>query len=160
MVVHTGAESRSASSSSSPWAPEITGPPPQMKTGRFAKRRSFAASSTWKGSGATRREGYEPSDGSPQTSERSTGPFCTSNGSAMCAAPGRPVVMALNAARKVRGMSAERSSTAFHLVNGRISAFWSSSVNVKRPREDTDTSVLMASTGTEDSFASTNPGRM
>ena len=78
----------------------------------------------------------------------------------MCAAPGRPVVMASNALRNTRGMSAERSSTAFHLVSGFISARWSSSVSVNLPLEETETSVLIARIGTEDSFASTSPGRM
>ena len=44
-------------------------------------------------------------------------------------------------------MSAARSITAFHLVSGFISARWSSSVSVKRPREETEMSVLIASTG-------------
>ncbi len=131
-----------------------------MKSGRFAPRSSLAASSTKKGSGATRRDGKAPSVGSAHTSVRSTGPFCTSNGSAICAAPARALVIASNAARKVRGMSAGRSSTAFHFVSGFISAPWSSSVSVKRFRDDTETSVLMARIGTDDSFASTSPGRM
>ena len=78
----------------------------------------------------------------------------------MCAAPGRPVVMLLNAARNTRGMSAARLSTAFHFVSGFISAPWSSSVRVYLPRDETEMSLVIASTGTEDSLASTRPGRM
>ena len=84
---------------------------------------ALAALFAWIASGATRRDGKLPSVGSAHTSARSTGPFCTSKGSAMCAAPGRPVVMASNALRNTRGMSAGRSSTAFHLVSGRMSVF-------------------------------------
>ena len=112
MVVATGADSFSASSASSDSAPEITTPPPQMKTGFFDFLINLTAISMNEASGPVRLAGKLPSVGSAQTSARSTGPFCTSNGSAICAAPGRPVVIASNAARNVRGMSAERLSTA------------------------------------------------
>ena len=78
----------------------------------------------------------------------------------MCAAPGRPVVICLNALRSTRGMSAPASSTAFHLVRGLNKACWSSSVSAYLPRADTDISEVKHSTGMEDSFASTMPGRM
>jgi hypothetical protein len=48
----------------------------------------------------------------------------------MCAEPGRPVVMARKAARSARGNAAAVSTTQFHLVSGRITASWSSSVRV------------------------------
>jgi hypothetical protein len=59
-VVATGALSFSASSCNSCSAPARTTPPPQMKSGAFAFLRSFAASSTYWASGATRREGNRP----------------------------------------------------------------------------------------------------
>ena len=62
--------------------------------------------------------------------------------------------------RTASGSSADESSTVFHLLSGRNSARWSSSVSVKRPREDTEMSVVIARIGTEDSLASTTPGRM
>ena len=69
------------------------------------------------------------------------GPFCTSNGSATCAAPGRPLVIASKALRSTFGISAERSITAFHLVSGFMGVRWSSSVGVNLPREGRDVGV-------------------
>ncbi len=57
MVVATGALNFSASSQSSASAREITTPPPQMKSGCLAERKTLAASSTISGSGAVRRDG-------------------------------------------------------------------------------------------------------
>ncbi len=78
----------------------------------------------------------------------------------MCTAPGRPVASSEKARRSVRGMSAAASSTAFHFVSGRKSAAWSSSVSANRPRAETEMSEVKHSTGIDDSFASTTPGRM
>ena len=65
-----------------------------------------------------------------------------------------------NAARTASGIWSARSITRFHLVSGRNSASWSSSVSTQRPRAPTAMSVVTASTGIEDSLASTTPGRM
>ena len=62
--------------------------------------------------------------------------------------------------RTVPGRAAASSMTSFHLVRGRNNARWSSSVRVKRPRAETEMSVVMASTGIDESLASTMPGRM
>lgn len=128
MVVATGAPSASASRASSDSAPEMITPPPTITRGFAASASRRADRSTSAGSGATRRDGKTPSVASAQTSSASTAPFCTSNGTHTWAAPGRPVVMWVNAARSTRGTSAARSSTAFHLVSGRIRPRWSSSV--------------------------------
>src|SRR5471032_998729 len=50
------------------------------------------------------------------------------------------------------------AGTIDHFVSGLYSASWSSSVSGYLPRESTDTSDVMPSTATDDSFASTNPG--
>ena len=71
-----------------------------------------------------------------------------------------PLVMARKAARTMRGISPACGITPLYLVSGRNSASWSSSVSGKRPAEVVETSVVMASTGTEDSFASTTPGKI
>ena len=76
----------------------------------------------------------------------------------MCAAPGRPVVMARKALRTAWGIWSTRSMVVFHLVSGLYRACWSSSVNGNLPRAPTDTSDVMPSTATEDSLASTSPG--
>ena len=141
----------------SPSAPDSTTPPPQMNRGCFAFRNSLAANSTIAGSGATRRRGTHPAGIGPHVA--STGR--SARRTAARYAPRRGGRwLSSNALRKTRGMSAERSSTAFHLVSGFMSVRWSSSVSVNFPREETETSVLMARTGMEDSLASTSPGRM
>ena len=156
IVVATGAPIASARRSSATSPPAVIAPPPQMKSGAEALAMASAAARIDSGSGTARR----PDCGPARTSSSSTAPFWTSKGSPIWAAPGRPVVIALKAARRIRGMSTERSITAFHLVAGRNSAAWSISVRVNRPREDTEMSEVMASRGTEDSLASTTPGRM
>ena len=107
-----------------------------MNIGRFAFASNSAASSTVAASGATRREGNEPSVGSAHTSPALDRTVLHVEGQRDVRRPGRPVVIASNALRNVRGMSTARSSTAFHLVSGFISARWSSSVSVNRFPED------------------------
>ena len=110
-----------------------TTPPPQMKSGLFADRSSFAASSIVerirrdapRGKGAERRIGPHVAalDRRVLHVERQRDVRRARDG--RWSSPRTP-------ARNVRGMSAARSSTAFHLVSGFISARWSSSVSVKR----------------------------
>ena len=100
----------------------MTTPPPQMNSGAFAARIASAAASTAAGSGAVRRAGNVPRAGSAHTDAASTGPRCTSIGSAMWAAPGQPLVIAVKALRTAAGSSAAWLITVFHLVSGRNSA--------------------------------------
>ena len=160
IVVATGAPRRRARRAKAVSAPAMTGPPPQSTNGRSAAARRSAAVPIASGSGPARRAGNRPSSSSAWMSVSSTGWFWTSNGKPRCAAPGRPVVMALKASRTRAGRVSARCAMAFHLVTGRNRASWSSSVRVKRPRPWTDMSEVMASTGIELSFASANPGRM
>ena len=111
-------------------------------------------------SGAVGSAGKVRWRGSVHTASSSTGALCTSKGRHRWAAPGRPVVIARNAARNSCGICSARSMTAFHLVSGRKSAPWSSSVSAKRPRAPTPMSVVMARTAMELSLASTTPGKM
>ena len=57
------------------------------------------------------------------------------------------VVIASKALRNVRGRSAERSMTEFHLVSGRISARWSSSASPRAPANTSRPSTLCGPSG-------------
>ena len=159
-VVATGISSCSAKRIKAPSAPAMTTPPPQRITGFLAARITCAIFSTAIGSGPAGQAGYRPRPSSCQMSVGSTEPFCTSNGRARWADPGRPVVISRKAVRSILGTSSERSMTPFHFVRGRNNANWSSSVRAYLPREPMPISVVMAKMGTELSFASTKPGAM
>jgi len=159
-VVATGISSLWASWCSSSSPPDRTTPPPQMMIGFEADSNASAMAETSPASGSIRSAGKELYRCSPPTSCGETVPFCVSNGSPRCAEPGLPDVICLNVSRNCSGRSPAASSMSLCLLKGRNRAFWSSSVRGNLPRDVVATSVVMANIGTEESFASTTPGRI
>ena len=161
MVVATGAPSFLGERQQAPLPRrDSTTPPPQMKSGFFALRSSFAASSTTNASGADAPGGKD--------AQRRIGPHV--------GALHRPVLHVerqrdVRRARAAGGHRLERLAEHARDVGGAVEhrvplgqRLHQRALVELGQRESclarlTETSVLMARTGIEDSFASTRPGQ-
>ena len=74
----------------------------------------------------------------------STSAFCVSNGSARCTDPAARLPSRETPDASPRAAAAHRRANAFHLVSGRNSATWSSSVSGYFPADVVATSVVIA----------------
>ena len=145
LAAHGGRDRRlesSARAASSASAPAITGPPPQTKMAPWPASAS-AAASTASGSGADAPAGIRRAP--DRRAHRPRRPDRAGRRTAARYAQ-RPAARGHGAKRGAEGggSSPARSITLLDLVSGRNSASWSSSVSVKRPREDTEISVVIA----------------